>query len=174
MPFDDNAWSDKKLVPFMVMLDTIKARFPDVVRQENDKHDTAKTFAVPGFQGTFGFITSMSQHFCGGCNRLRLTADGNIKVRAVRCTHTAMRRGCDLVLTTGHGTRLPVVWISQACLFGAEEFSLRDAMRAGATDEELLEVVGRAVAGKHAVLGGNGDMYGIAANKNRPMITIGG
>ncbi len=26
-----------------------------------------------------GFITSMSNHFCGTCNRLRLTADGNIK-----------------------------------------------------------------------------------------------
>jgi molybdenum cofactor biosynthesis enzyme MoaA len=27
-----------------------------------------------------GFITSMSNHFCAGCNRLRLTADGQIKV----------------------------------------------------------------------------------------------
>ena len=172
MPFDDNAWSDKKLVPYMVMQDAIKARFPDVVRLENDKHDTAKTFAVPGFEGTFGFITSMSQHFCGGCNRLRLTADGNIKVRCVHVTIAvwciASPLGISRELTASHPP------CPQACLFGAEEFSLRDAMRAGATDEELLEVVGRAVAGKHAVLGGNGDMYGIAANKNRPMITIGG
>eukprot|EP00960_Hanusia_phi_P032733 750033-Hanusia_phi.AAC.1 len=27
-------------------------------------------------QGSVGFITSMSQHFCGSCNRLRITADG--------------------------------------------------------------------------------------------------
>lgn len=27
-----------------------------------------------------GFITSMSEQFCGSCNRLRLTADGNLKV----------------------------------------------------------------------------------------------
>lgn len=27
-----------------------------------------------------GFITSMSEHFCGTCNRLRITSDGNLKV----------------------------------------------------------------------------------------------
>ena len=32
------------------------------------------------FQGTVGFISSMTDNFCGTCNRLRLTADGNLKV----------------------------------------------------------------------------------------------
>ena len=32
------------------------------------------------FQGSIGFITSMTENFCGSCNRLRLTADGNLKV----------------------------------------------------------------------------------------------
>jgi len=35
---------------------------------------------VPGFIGQVGFITSMSQHFCDSCNRVRITADGNLKV----------------------------------------------------------------------------------------------
>lgn len=39
-----------------------------------------QTFRVPGFQGQVSFITSMSDHFCGTCNRLRITADGNLKV----------------------------------------------------------------------------------------------
>lgn len=30
--------------------------------------------------GQVGFITSMSEHFCSSCNRLRITADGNLKV----------------------------------------------------------------------------------------------
>lgn len=38
-------------------------------------------FKVPGFRGQVGFITSMSEHFCGSCNRLRITADGNLKVK---------------------------------------------------------------------------------------------
>ena len=32
-----------------------------------------------GGQGTVGFISAMSDHFCSQCNRLRLTADGNIR-----------------------------------------------------------------------------------------------
>ncbi|GFR65056.1 molybdenum cofactor biosynthesis protein 1 [Elysia marginata] len=42
-----------------------------------------KAWGVPGFAGQVGFITSMSEHFCGTCNRLRMTADGNLKV----CLH---------------------------------------------------------------------------------------
>ena len=39
-----------------------------------------QAWKVPGFRGRVGFITSMSNHFCGSCNRLRITADGNLKV----------------------------------------------------------------------------------------------
>lgn len=39
-----------------------------------------QTFKIPGFRGQLSFITSMSEHFCGTCNRLRITADGNLKV----------------------------------------------------------------------------------------------
>lgn len=45
-----------------------------------DPSSTSKIYRVPGHLGTVGFITSMSNHFCGGCNRLRLTADGNLKI----------------------------------------------------------------------------------------------
>ena len=36
----------------------------------------ARPFQVPGHVGRVGFITAVSHHFCGACNRLRLTADG--------------------------------------------------------------------------------------------------
>ncbi len=39
-----------------------------------------QAYKVPSFAGQIGFITSMSQQFCGTCNRIRLTADGNLKV----------------------------------------------------------------------------------------------
>jgi cyclic pyranopterin phosphate synthase len=39
----------------------------------------ARYYRYPGFEGTIGFIGSMSDHFCGECNRLRLTADGKLK-----------------------------------------------------------------------------------------------
>ena len=45
-----------------------------------DKHDTTKWYRVADHKGRIGFITSMSNHFCSGCNRLRITADGKLKV----------------------------------------------------------------------------------------------
>ncbi|CAI6057278.1 GTP 3',8-cyclase 2 [Paenibacillus sp. JJ-100] len=39
----------------------------------------ADSYRIVGAAGTFGLIHPVSNHFCGSCNRLRLTADGNIK-----------------------------------------------------------------------------------------------
>lgn len=39
----------------------------------------AEYYRYPGYQGTLGFIGSVSDHFCTRCNRLRLTADGRLK-----------------------------------------------------------------------------------------------
>lgn len=79
----------------------------------------------------------MTEHFCGTCNRLRITADGNIKV----------------------------------CLFGNAEVSLRNMIRQGKADEELLEIIGAAVKKKKKQHAG---MFELASKKNRPMILIGG
>ena len=38
-----------------------------------------------------GFITSMTENFCGDCNRLRLTADGNLKVCLFGNTEVGLR-----------------------------------------------------------------------------------
>jgi hypothetical protein len=50
---------------------------------QDPRHEVAKNFHIPGFKGSVSFITSMTQAFCGDCNRLRLMADGNLKVRPV-------------------------------------------------------------------------------------------
>ena len=39
----------------------------------------ARYYRLPGAQGTLGFITPISEHFCTRCNRLRLTADGRLR-----------------------------------------------------------------------------------------------
>jgi cyclic pyranopterin phosphate synthase len=39
----------------------------------------ARTFRVPGFLGELGFISSISDHHCPTCNRLRLTAAGSLR-----------------------------------------------------------------------------------------------
>lgn len=39
----------------------------------------AETWRIPSAVGTVGFITPMSNHFCGNCNRIRVTADGKLR-----------------------------------------------------------------------------------------------
>jgi len=80
MPFDGNHWSDKKMVGYEEMLRIISKEFK-YKSLENPRNDVSKSYQVPGFVGKFSFISSMTDHFCYSCNRLRLTADGNLKVR---------------------------------------------------------------------------------------------
>ena len=78
MPFQGNRWTSNKVVTLENILHTIAEHFPFVPLQ-GEKHDTAKKFTVPGHAGTFAVISTMSAHFCGDCNRMRLTADGKLK-----------------------------------------------------------------------------------------------
>lgn len=78
MPFDGNKWAENKLVSYAEMLTSIQAEF-DVEKLFDPVHSTSKKYQVKGYQGTFAFITTMSNPFCGDCNRLRLTADGKMK-----------------------------------------------------------------------------------------------
>ncbi|NXG27363.1 MOCS1 protein, partial [Dromaius novaehollandiae] len=135
MPFDGNKWNFKKMVSYKEMLDTIKQRWPELEKLPCEASSTAKSYKVPHFQGQISFITSMSEHFCGSCNRLRITADGNLKV----------------------------------CLFGNSEVSLRDHLRLGASEEELVQIIGAAVGRKKKQHAG---MFNISQMKNRPMILI--
>ncbi|XP_053568643.1 molybdenum cofactor biosynthesis protein 1 isoform X2 [Bombina bombina] len=137
MPFDGNKWNFKKMVSYQEMLDTIRQKWPELEKIPTEISSTSKSYRVPHFQGKIGFITSMSEHFCGSCNRLRITADGNLKV----------------------------------CLFGNSEVSLRDCLRSGAIEEELVQIVGAAVGRKKKQHAG---MFNISQMKNRPMILIGG
>ena len=137
MPFDGNNWLNGGYMPYTEMITRIEEEHPELVRMKDGPNDTSKTYHVPGYTGRVGFITSMSENFCGSCNRLRITADGNLKV----------------------------------CLFGNAEVNLRDAMRNGATDDELRIMIDAAVKRKKARHAG---MYNIAKSENRPMILIGG
>ncbi|XP_072053202.1 GTP 3',8-cyclase, mitochondrial isoform X3 [Arachis hypogaea] len=80
MPFDGNVWNVKKLVPYSEMMDRVIKHVPSIKRLQDHPTDTAKNFAIDGHQGRVSFITSMTEHFCAGCNRLRILADGNFKV----------------------------------------------------------------------------------------------
>jgi len=79
MPFPGNHWKPEKLMTFNDILKIIKISYPNLEKLEDGKHDTAKKYRVRGHTGTFAVISTMSEPFCGGCNRLRLTSDGKMR-----------------------------------------------------------------------------------------------
>ena len=142
------------MVPSAELLERLSARYPGLHRAQDELNDTARTWQIPGYKGSLGFISSMSDHFCSSCNRLRVTADGQIKV-------TTLQLSFNTKLTS----------LIKVCLFDPQEVSLRDKMRQGASDEQLLQVVRQAILGKKEKHAG---MENIDVITNRPMILIGG
>ncbi len=78
MPFSGNRWTSNKVVSLHEILSAINKEYSFLPLQ-NDKNDTAKHYMIPGHIGSFAVISTMSSPFCGGCNRMRLTADGKMK-----------------------------------------------------------------------------------------------
>ena len=81
MPFGGNAWRVAAFVPYAAMRRRIEERYrlhsePEPVTER----PVAKIFRIEGLAGAVGFITPVTDHFCRDCTRLRLTADGALKV----------------------------------------------------------------------------------------------
>lgn len=91
MPFDGNKWNFKKFVSFKEMTDLIECAHGRLERISQDPNDTSKDYRLAKHEGSLGFITSMSKNFCGGCNRIRLTADGNLKVCLFGASEISLR-----------------------------------------------------------------------------------
>lgn len=81
MPFAGNEWDRSKMVSQNEILSQVEEAFAsdEILKLEDEKNFTARTYKIKGFQGDFGIISSITNPFCDGCNRIRLTANGKIK-----------------------------------------------------------------------------------------------
>jgi cyclic pyranopterin phosphate synthase len=100
MPFSGNKWNSDRVMTWQQILEVATDAF-DVLPLEREKHETAKKYIIPGHQGTFAVISTMSAPFCSDCNRMRLTADGKMKNCLFSITETDLltphRQGMDIV-----------------------------------------------------------------------------
>ena len=111
MPLDaDHAWSKDDVLTGEEVRAAIHAVFP-LEPEPRSPSSTARSYRFADGRGRIGFINPVSEPFCGDCNRIRLTADGQLRT----------------------------------CLFSLRETDLRGALRAGADDDELEQVVRNAV-----------------------------
>lgn len=79
---------------------TVLERVP-ALRELPHSGGVARLYALPGGRGRVGLISPLSRHFCGSCNRLRLTSEGHLKP----CLHSNQeipvrgKHGAELVET---------------------------------------------------------------------------
>lgn len=78
MPFEGNGWQRASLYPYARMRSDIASRY-ELVPVETEFGAVGKDFRIPGFAGSIGFVTSLTESFCDSCNRIRLTAEGRVK-----------------------------------------------------------------------------------------------
>ena len=75
MPIQDHdEFGKEAYLPYSRVLE----KLPEAVSVPQDG-GVAKLYRLPGAKGNIGLISPVSAHFCGECNRLRLTADGKLK-----------------------------------------------------------------------------------------------
>jgi cyclic pyranopterin phosphate synthase len=77
----------------------LEARFGPLQPVATDAADPARLWKIPGAAGTIGFISPVSEPFCAACNRVRLTADGKLRLCLLRPDEgdlrDVMRSGAD-------------------------------------------------------------------------------
>lgn len=81
MPFNGNNWDKSKLVTQKDILHDVVSYFGSdkLVKLEDNQNFISRDYQISGFMGSFGIISSVSNPFCDGCNRIRLTANGKLK-----------------------------------------------------------------------------------------------
>jgi GTP 3',8-cyclase len=77
MPFSDE-WDSTKVITSAELEDSIRSKY-NLIPSTSSHRGPAKMFHLPGGKGQIGFISPMSSHICGECNRIRLTPDGKLK-----------------------------------------------------------------------------------------------
>ena len=91
MPLDaDHAWERAKVVPSRVLREAISAVFPLVPRERGAEPASSYGFA-DGAPGSVGFISSVTEPFCDTCNRVRVTAEGQLRVCLFSVEETDLR-----------------------------------------------------------------------------------
>lgn len=102
-----NHWREELVVPSKDLVAAISQRWPLVPLEREYRGEVAQRYGFADGRGEVGFISSVTQPFCGDCSRARLSSDGVI----------------------------------YTCLFATQGTSLRDALRGGATDDEILQIL---------------------------------
>ena len=104
MPLDaDRAWTPEQVLTGGEIRAAIDAVFP-LEPEPREPSATARVYRFADGRGRIGFINPVSEPFCGDCNRIRVTAEGQLRTCLFSQRETDLRRRCATAATT---TRWP-------------------------------------------------------------------
>jgi cyclic pyranopterin phosphate synthase len=90
-PLDaDRSWTREKVLPNRDIVAMIDAVYP-LERIGRERHGTARRYRFADGTGEMGFISPVSEPFCGDCNRIRLTAEGQLRTCLFSMHETDLR-----------------------------------------------------------------------------------
>ena len=108
MPLDaERAWSEQRMVSGAELREKLEGEFGTLTPTETTNASQPSVDYITRDGQLFGFINTVTEPFCGGCDRLRLTADGKLR----------------------------------NCLFGQEEWDLREPLRSEALSATSLHAL---------------------------------
>ena len=85
MPFGEvSDFQLSNVVSFREIREKVESVFGPLEEASYDFIDPSRPFRIPGATGTLGFISSVTEPFCQGCGRVRLTADGKLRLCLLR------------------------------------------------------------------------------------------
>ncbi|MCY3771457.1 MAG: GTP 3',8-cyclase MoaA [Gemmatimonadetes bacterium] len=80
MPLDaDRSWTRDQVLDGAEIIERISEQWPLDAVKRPDQREPADLFRFRDGQGEIGLIASVSEPFCGSCNRIRITADGKLR-----------------------------------------------------------------------------------------------
>ena len=79
MPFNGGYKENLEMYSARDIYSDLRAHYPDLERLSSKHGDTASLLSIPGYKGNVGVIAAFSRTFCNTCNRLRISAKGEIK-----------------------------------------------------------------------------------------------
>jgi len=75
-----DVWDVNKVIKTKEVIEKIEREFGKLEPVESKSGGPAVNYRIKGFLGLVGFINPVSSHFCNLCNRIRLTADGKLRL----------------------------------------------------------------------------------------------
>lgn len=130
-------WNSQKIIKNEEIYNIIARQYSLKPGKVSRGNGPAKYFQMEGGQGSVGFISPMSNHFCRSCNRLRLTADG--KLRA--CLYDGKERDLMSALRSGQGDE-EIKRIMMETILAKPDKHLMGDRAWGAKDRKMFQIGG--------------------------------